>query len=261
MASCSKSFSFESNTANFASSTSAGSFVFGSSAINSSSAFAFRKKKSIAKRGCKCHTSSPSHTSDATAALSAEQAPSGIVSFEAKSDGEKKPLSNSPLPLTLVTRILNGIPQNPYFYQLRNYSELTRKNLISAWDQTFEETVIEIHSLQAMDFWVRAKTLWKTIEELQNLGYNVIALRRRLVDLGDIMMELKSSQLQIKGLKIKAENHRMEKSRLLSLIVNLQELAKKEEDCMESKLIEATKLENELLKFDAAFAKLAVKPI
>lgn len=75
------------------------------------------------------------------------------------------------------------------------------------------------------------------------------------------MMELKSSQLQIKGLKIKAENHRMEKSRLLSLIVNLQELAKKEEDCMESKLIEATKLENELLKFDAAFAKLAVKPI
>ncbi|ESR48942.1 hypothetical protein CICLE_v10033074mg [Citrus x clementina] len=127
----------------------------------------------------------------------------------------------------MVTRILNGIPQSPHFYQLRNYSELTRNNLISAWDRIFEETVREIHSLQAMDFWVRAKRLWKTIEELQNLGYNVIALRRRLVDLGDIMTELK-----------------MEKSRLLSLIENMQALAKKEEDCMESKLIEATKLEN-----------------
>ena len=153
-------------------------------------------------------------------------------------------MSNSPLPLTMVTRILNGIPQSPHFYQLRNYSELTRNNLISAWDQIFEETVREIHSLQAMDFWVRAKRLWKTIEELQNLGYNVIALRRRLVDLGDIMTELKLFQFQIKGLKTKAENHRMEKSRLLSLIENMQALAKKEEDCMESKLIEATKLEN-----------------
>ncbi|KAK9186604.1 hypothetical protein WN944_017992 [Citrus x changshan-huyou] len=260
MASFSKSFSFESNTANFASSTS-GSFVFGSSAVNSSSALGFRKKERIDKRRNKCRTSSPLHTSDAIGTLSAEQAPSGIVSFKAKSDGEKKPLSNSPLPLTMVTRILNGIPQSPHFYQLRNYSELTRNNLISAWDRIFEETVIEIHSLQAMDFWIRAKRLWKTIEELQNLGYNVIALRRRLVDLGDIMTELKWFQFQIKGLKIKAENHKMEKSRLLSLIENMQALAKKEEDCMESKLIEATKLENELPKFDAALAKLAIKPI
>lgn len=170
-------------------------------------------------------------------------------------------MTNSPLPLTLVSRSLNGIPQNPHFYQLRNYSELTRKKLISAWDQIFEETVKEIQSLQAVDFWVRAKKLWKTMEELQNLGYNVIALRKRLVELTDVMLEFKLSKCVIKGLKIKAENYRMEKSRLESLIVNLQAMAKREEDSMESKLIEAEKLENDLPKFDAAFAKLAKEPL
>ncbi|KAJ0046497.1 hypothetical protein Pint_06462 [Pistacia integerrima] len=176
-------------------------------------------------------------------------------------EANKEPVKNSPLPLTTVTRILNGIPQNPHFYQLRNCSELTRERLISTWDQIFEETVKEIHSLQDVDFWVRAKRLWQTMEELQNVGYNVIPLRRRLVELTDVMIELKLSQLEIKGLKIKAENHRMEKSRLDSLMVNLQALAKREEDCMESVLIEASRLENDLPKFGGVFTKLAMEPL
>lgn len=57
------------------------------SAVNSSSALGFRKKERIGKRRNKCRTSSPLHMSDAIGTLSAEQAPSGIVSFKAKSDG------------------------------------------------------------------------------------------------------------------------------------------------------------------------------
>ena len=90
----------------------------------------------------------------------------------------------------MVSRILNGIAQSPHFYQLKSFSELTRKSLISGWDQVFEKTVEEFQSLQVVDFWVKAKELWKTMEELQSMVYNVILLRR-LVELTDVAMGLK----------------------------------------------------------------------
>ncbi|KAJ0046496.1 hypothetical protein Pint_06461 [Pistacia integerrima] len=223
-----------------------------------------------ASPGCVLTNVAPAPAFSSSSVLSSSQTKSDYVdsssSVEVKQrnatrvEANKEPVKNSPLPLTTVTRILNGIPQNPHFYQLRNCSELTRERLISTWDQIFEETVKEIHSLQDVDFWVRAKRLWQTMEELQNVGYNVIPLRRRLVELTDVMIELKLSRLEIKGRKIKAENHRMEKSRLESLMVNLQAMAKKEEDCMESVLIEASKLENDLPKFGSVFTKLAMEP-
>ncbi|OMO88759.1 hypothetical protein CCACVL1_08215 [Corchorus capsularis] len=163
--------------------------------------------------------------------------------------------------LILVSRILKGMPQSPHFYQLRNFSELTRKSLISGWDQVFEETVEELHSLQVVDFWVKAKELWKTMEELQSMGYNVVLLRRRLVELTEVMKEFKVAQMEIKRLKTEAENHRLESSKLESIALKLQEMAEEEKEMVEKVVIEVAKKEDELPKFDAWFAKLTKDPL
>ena len=140
---------------------------------------------------------------------------------EAREAYQERPVSTS---LIMISRILKGIPQSPHFYQLRNQSKLVRKSIIALWDSIFEETVEQIQSLRANDFWVRAKELWKTLEELQTVGYNVVVLRRRSVELSNVMTEAKLSELDIKRLKVKAENHRAEKSRLEFVILNLQEM-------------------------------------
>jgi hypothetical protein len=93
-----------------------------------------------------------------------------------------EPASCPDLALIPISRILKGIPHCPHFLQLRSYSEVARKNLIGGWDRAFEETVEEIHSLTAKDFWAEGGKLWKSMEELQSLGYNVFRLRKRLVE-------------------------------------------------------------------------------
>lgn len=163
--------------------------------------------------------------------------------------------------LVVISRILKGIPQSPHFYQLINLSGHTRKVLISSWDRIFEETVEQMHSLQVNDFWVRARELWKTMGELQSMGYNVIPLRRRLVELTDVMIELKLTKVGMKGLLIKAENHRMEKSRLEFVILRLQEMIMQEHYGTLGALAQMVEMEKEVPKFDGVFAKLAMEPL
>lgn len=163
--------------------------------------------------------------------------------------------------LVVISRILKGIPQSPHFYQLINLSGHTRKVLISSWDRIFEETVEQMHSLQVNDFWVRARELWETMGELQSMGYNVIPLRRRLVKLTDVMIELKLTKVEMKGLMIKAENHRMEKSRLEFVILRLQEMIMQEHYGMLGALAQMVEMEKEVPKFDGVFAKLAMEPL
>ncbi|KAK9283672.1 hypothetical protein L1049_011922 [Liquidambar formosana] len=184
-----------------------------------------------------------------------------VVKFNHAENGNSRLQSNSHLPLTVVSKFLKGIPQNPHFLQLRRHSQLVKKNLISGWDQTFEETVDQIHALRAVDFWVRARELWRALEELQSLGYNVLLLRRRLVELTDVMMELKSSKCKILGLKNKAESHRMEKSRLESEILNLKSQVQREQISIEEALKNVVEMENEIPRFDGVFANLATKPL
>lgn len=172
-----------------------------------------------------------------------------------------EPVSCPPLPLISISRILKGIPHSPHFLQLRSHSEAARKNLMAGWDRAFEETVEEIHSLTANDFWVRASELWKTMEELQSSGYNVFKLRKRLVELTEVILQQKLSRLEIRRLKVKAESHRMEMSRLESVILGLHIQVEKEQVAMVEVLKEAAKMENELPKFDSGFASLAMGPL
>ncbi|KAL0003307.1 hypothetical protein SO802_017088 [Lithocarpus litseifolius] len=176
-------------------------------------------------------------------------------------EDNSEPVSCPPLPLKRISRILKGIPHNPHFLQLRSHSEAARKNLMAGWDRAFEETVEEIHSLTANDFWVRASEMWKTMEELQSLGYNVLKLRKRLVELTEVMVQQKLSQLEIRRLKVKAESHRMEMSRLENVILGLQIQVEKEQLATVEVLKEVAKMENELPKFDSGFASLAMGPL
>ncbi|XP_057981693.1 uncharacterized protein LOC131166995 [Malania oleifera] len=172
-----------------------------------------------------------------------------------------RPVSESPLQLTTVSRFLKGIPQNPHFLHLRRYSELTQKNLISGWDRTFEETVEQLQALRADNFWVNAGKLWKTMEDLQSLGYNVILLRRRLVELSEVMMELRLFKSEVLELKEKAEFHRMEKSRLGSLILSLKAKAEREQASRDGILDQVEKMEEELPVFAGNLANFALKPL
>lgn len=177
------------------------------------------------------------------------------VSMEDASDSVHCP----PLALIPISRILKGIPHGPHFLQLRSYSEMTRKILMNGWDRIFEETVEEIHSLSAKDFWARASQLCKTMEELNGLGYNVFPLRKRLVELAAVMEAQKLSKLEISRLKSKAESHRMEESRLESVILGLQQRARGQQAAMWELLKEVDKIEKDLPKFDDAFDVLAME--
>ncbi|WCJ19812.1 hypothetical protein M5689_002087 [Euphorbia peplus] len=159
------------------------------------------------------------------------------------------------------SRILKGITQSPHFYPLRTHSNCARTLLISVWDRIFEEAFEQIQSLKANDVWIRCRELWKTMEELQSLGYNVIPLRRRIVELSDLTRDLKLCILGIKRLKLKAENHRTEKSRLEFEIFKLQNMARKEEEKRNRAMDEVQEIEKELPKIDAVFAKILREPL
>jgi hypothetical protein len=168
--------------------------------------------------------------------------------------------SNSPLPLIKISRVLKGIPQSPHFFQLRKYSELAREKLIIAWDQAFEDTAKEVHDLKAKDFWVNARKLWKIMEDLQGMGYNVIPIRRRLVEITEVMVDFKNSKLKILMLKNKAEDHRMEKSRLGSIVVSLQMRVEREGMNMIKLLGEVDQIEKALPNYGVLVENLAMKP-
>ncbi|KAF2319040.1 hypothetical protein GH714_012916 [Hevea brasiliensis] len=160
--------------------------------------------------------------------------------------------------LVVISRILKGIPQNPHFYQLRNHSELVRKSMICLWDQIFEET--------AQQFTLcRQWFLGQSQRAVENHGGfadhrdNVIPLRRRLVELSDVMKMLELSKSSIELLKIKAENHRAEKSRIEFMFLSLQEMFKKEKEGMEIVVAQVIDMEKVLTKFDEAFAELALE--
>lgn len=183
------------------------------------------------------------------------------VKTEEKIEENLDASSNSPLPLILISRVLNGIPQSPHFFQLRMYSELTREKLMVAWDQTFEDTAERIHDLKPEDnFRVCASKLWKTLEELQGMGYNVIPIRRRLVEMGEVIGEFKQRELEIVKLKNKAENHKFERSRFQSLILSFQQRAEREGRSMVQVLGEVDQLEKGLPKYGVLIANLAMKP-
>jgi hypothetical protein len=164
------------------------------------------------------------------------------------------------LPLIKISRVLKGIPQSPHFFQLRKYSELAREKLIAAWDQTFEDIAKEVHDLKAKDFWVKARKLWKIMEDLQGMGYNVIPIRRRLVEITEVMVGFKNSKLKIWMLKNKAEDHRMEKSRLESIVVSLQMRAEREGMNMVKLLGEVDQIEKALPNYGVLVENLAMKP-
>lgn len=132
---------------------------------------------------------------------------------------------------------------------------------MAGWDRAFEETVEEIHTLTANDFWVRSSKLWKTMEELQSLGYNVFRLRKRLAELTEVMEELQLYKMEIRRLKSKAESHRMEKCRLESVILGLQNRAQKEQADLVETLEEVIKMEKDAPKFVGVFAALAIEPM
>jgi len=168
--------------------------------------------------------------------------------------------SNSHLPLIKISQVLKGIPQSPHFFQLRNYSEIAREKLIAAWDQAFEDTSEKVHDLKAKDFWINARKLWKSMEDLQGMGYNVIPIRRRLVEITEMMILFKNSKLEILKLKNKAENHRLERSRLESIVMSFQMRAEREGMNMVRLLGEVDKKEKTLPTYDILMESLAMKP-
>ncbi|KAI4306805.1 hypothetical protein L6164_030051 [Bauhinia variegata] len=98
---------------------------------------------------------------------------------------------------------------------------MVRDRSVAAWDRIFEETVEQIHDLKAEDFWDKASELWKVMEELQSMGYNVISIRRR-----------------------------MEKCRLESIILCLKGRIEREEENKVQVLNEVDNMEKELANYD-----------
>ena len=161
----------------------------------------------------------------------------------------------------IVSRILKGIPQSPHFLPLKGYSDVAKHSLINAWDCIFEQVVDQIESMQVDGFWVNAKRLWETMGELQNMGYNVIAVRRRLVELTDVMLRIRKHRSDIRELKSKAEKHRMEKSRLEFEIMKLRDRVEAEKARHEEVMVKVKKMEQKMPHFDDVFSRMAAQKI
>ena len=143
----------------------------------------------------------------------------------------------------LVSRILKGIPQSPHFLPLKGYSDVAKYSLIDAWDSIFEEVVDQIRSMQVNGFWVYANRLWQTMGELQNMGYNVTVVRRRLVELTDVVLRIRRHRSDIRELKSKAKGHRAEKGRLECEIMKLRDRVEAEKASLEEVMVKVKKME------------------
>ncbi|KAK9683436.1 hypothetical protein RND81_10G141300 [Saponaria officinalis] len=182
--------------------------------------------------------------------------PGEAIKKEKKDESESKPPSTQ---MAVVSRILKGIPQNPHFVPLKAYSNVAKQRLITAWDNIFEETVDKLLTLQINGFSVNAKRLWETMEELEKMGYNVLLLRRRLVELTDVLISRRRHRTEMTRLKAEAEEHRMEKSRLEFEIVKLKAKAEAEKASVDDTMARVAKMEDEMPHFDVDFTKLAIK--
>ncbi|XP_074308161.1 uncharacterized protein LOC141643036 isoform X2 [Silene latifolia] len=172
---------------------------------------------------------------------------------------EAKLPSRASTQIVIVSRILKGMPQNPHFLPLKSYSTVAKEKLINAWDNIFEETVDNLLSLQVNGFSADAKRLWETMEELEKMGYHVIPLRRRLVDLTDVIIRRRNRRTEIMRLKDEAEQHRMEKSRLEFEIAKLRAKVEAANASVEDIMGKVTKMEDEMPHFNDVFTKLAIK--
>ncbi|KAH9614754.1 hypothetical protein KSS87_016542 [Heliosperma pusillum] len=161
--------------------------------------------------------------------------------------------------IVIVSRILKGMPQNPHFLPLKSYSNVAKQRLINAWDNIFEETVDNLLSLQVNGFSADAKRLWETMEELEKMGYDVILLRRRLVELTDVIIRQRNRRSEIVRLKDKAEQHKMEKSRLEFEIVKLRARVEAAEASVDDVMDKVRKIEDEMPHLNDVFTKLAIK--
>lgn len=97
------------------------------------------------------------------------------------------------------------------------------------------------------------------MEDLQGMGYNVIPIRRRLVEKTEVMILFKNSKLEILKLKNKAENHRLERSRLESIFMSFQMRAEREGMNMVRLLGEVDQKEKTLPNYDILMESLAIK--
>ncbi|KAI4299430.1 hypothetical protein L6164_032893 [Bauhinia variegata] len=179
-----------------------------------------------------------------------------------KSQEISDPAPNLPLPLIPISRVLKGIPQRPHFFPLRGFSELLSEKIIAALDQGFEDTVDQIHNLtKANGFsWEMVCDLWKAMGILELMGYNVLLIRRRLVEMTEVVVELEEKMLTIVELKSQADYHRMEKNRLLNMILSLKNKVEGEELNKEQLLKKVDILKEELSKYNDLIAILAMKP-
>lgn len=187
--------------------------------------------------------------------------PVPLKTKEKTAESSDAPSSTTALQLILISRVLKGIPQSPHFLKLKSYSKLTQEKLEAAWDEVFEDTVEKIHDLKANDFWVSARKLWRTMGELQGMGYNVIPIRRRLVEMTEVMVEFKKSKWEILMLKNKAEDHRLERSRLESMVRSFQMRVEREGRNMVRVLGEVDQMEKVLPKYEVFITNLAMKPV
>ncbi|KAL9226679.1 hypothetical protein vseg_002464 [Gypsophila vaccaria] len=176
-----------------------------------------------------------------------------------KEMGDESESKSPSTQMVVVSRILKGTPQNPHFFPLKAYSNVAKQTLINAWDSIFEETVDNLLSLQISGFSVNAKRLWETMEELEKMGYNVLLLRRRLVELTDVVLSRRRHRTEITRLKAEAERHRMEKSRLEFEIVKLRAKAEAERASVQDTMARVAKMEDEMPQFSADFTSLAIK--
>ena len=179
-----------------------------------------------------------------------------------KEKRDEKSVQNTSTPSQIiVSRLLKGIPQSPHFWPLRGYSEPAKQSLIIAWDQIFEKTVDKIKNVQINCFCIDAKILWETLQELQMMGYYVLPLRRRLVELLDVMLSKMRHERKKMRLRKKAEEHMIEKDRFKFKILMLKAKAEAEKVCFEDAMAKISKMDDEMPSFDACFSKLAIKQL
>ncbi|PIA32156.1 hypothetical protein AQUCO_04500033v1 [Aquilegia coerulea] len=159
------------------------------------------------------------------------------------------------------TRILRGITQNPHYTPLQCYSKRAREKLIVGWDELFEETIDQIQSLTTETFSSNVGELWKTMAELENLGYNVARLKKRMDDLTDVINRRNTSQTEISDLRTKAEDYKEQKKKIEKEIADLQAQADNTQIMVNELTDQVDKMEGNLPVVDALFESVAVKSL
>lgn len=93
------------------------------------------------------------------------------------------------------------------------------------------------------------------------MGYSVIALRRRMLELRDVLLEKRGFKCEISELFNRAEFHRIQKCRLEFEILQLKARIEGENFRFDNIMGEVAKMEDELHHFDVDFYNLVIKPV